>query len=66
MIRRMGESVQRDQTYTYRPGAYAILERHGQLLLTFQSEPIPEFQLPGGGIDGGEQVLPALHREILE
>jgi 8-oxo-dGTP diphosphatase len=38
----------------------------GQLLLTHQAEPVPEFQLPGGGIDPGESVLPALHREVYE
>ena len=30
------------------------------------SEPDPEFQLPGGGIDPGEHPLAALHREIME
>ena len=27
---------------------------------------MPEFQLPGGGIDKGESPLPALHREVFE
>ena len=26
----------------------------------------PELQLPGGGIDAGEHVIPALHREVME
>jgi 8-oxo-dGTP diphosphatase len=34
--------------------------------MTHQSEPIPEYQLPGGGIDPGEQPVPALHREVYE
>ena len=66
MIPRVGEAVRTGIRYTLRPGAYAILERDGKILLTHQSRPVPEFQLPGGGIDPGEQVLPALHREIVE
>ncbi len=49
-----------------RPGVYVILPRDGQILLTHQAEPEPEFQLPGGGIDPGETLIPALHREVLE
>lgn len=52
--------------YTRRPGAYVILQRGRDLLLTVQDGERPELQLPGGGIDPGEQVLPALHREVLE
>jgi len=66
MIRRYGESVQRGQRYVLRPGAYAILYSAGDLLLTFQAEPNPEIQLPGGGIDTGEHPLQALHREVFE
>jgi 8-oxo-dGTP diphosphatase len=49
-----------------RPGVYAILPRGGDLLLTFQAEPTPEVQLPGGGIDRGEDPIRALHREVYE
>ena len=49
-----------------RPGAYAILLRGRDLLLTHQEEPEPEFQLPGGGIDPGESPISALHREVFE
>ena len=66
MIPRMGEPVIAGMRYRPRPGAYAILMRRGQVLLTHQSRPEPEFQLPGGGIDKGEQVIPALHREVFE
>lgn len=66
MIRRFGETPQQGQTYKRRPGVYAILSRGRELLLTHQSEPLPEFQLPGGGIDPGEQPLAALHREVFE
>ncbi|MBT8417213.1 MAG: NUDIX hydrolase [Silicimonas sp.] len=66
MIRRVGEPVRSDINYKIRPGAYAVLFRKGALLLTHQAEPVPEYQLPGGGIDQGECPIPALHREVLE
>ncbi|WP_210528457.1 NUDIX domain-containing protein [Rubellimicrobium arenae] len=65
-MRRWGEAMERGRVYRRRPGAYAILWRRGELLLTFQAEPHPEVQLPGGGIDPGESPLGALHREVLE
>lgn len=66
MIRRYGESVKPGKKYTLRPGAYVILPLDGQILLTHQQDPEPEFQLPGGGIDPGEHPIPALHREVFE
>jgi 8-oxo-dGTP diphosphatase len=66
MIRRYGESAQDGRRYRLRPGVYAILPRSGDLLLTFQAEPRPEVQLPGGGIDPGENPVQALHREVFE
>ena len=66
VIRRYGEVVRADKRYKLRPGAYAILWSGSQVLTTFQSDPEPEFQLPGGGIDPGEAPLPALHREVME
>ncbi|MGR3514740.1 MAG: NUDIX domain-containing protein [Paracoccaceae bacterium] len=66
MIPRVGEPVRSGIKYRIRPGAYAILVRNGRILLTHQNAPTPEFQLPGGGIDPGEQMVFALHREILE
>ena len=66
MIRRYGEAIRRGTRYTLRTGVYAILPRGRDILLTHQAEPIPEFQLPGGGIDPGESPLAALHREVLE
>jgi 8-oxo-dGTP diphosphatase len=66
MIRRFGEPVVEGKRYIMRPGAYAILVRGDSLLLTHQSEPEPEFQLPGGGIDPGESAIAALHREVME
>jgi len=65
-MRRYGETRRPDIRYTRRPGAYAILPRDGRLLVTLQAEPLPEIQLPGGGIDPGEAVIPALAREIVE
>jgi len=66
MIRRIGEAVRPRQTYSHRPGAYAVLIRGSKILLTHQAEPTPEFQLPGGGIDRGESPIRALHREVYE
>jgi 8-oxo-dGTP diphosphatase len=66
MIPRYGRPPRSDQRYRLRRGAYAILPRDGEILLTHQAEPQPEFQLPGGGIDAGEATLPALCREVLE
>ncbi len=66
MIRRFGEPVQAGQTYRSRPGAYAILLRGQDVLVTHQAKPEPEFQLPGGGIDPGESPIAALHREVME
>lgn len=66
MIRRYGNPPQSPHRYRLRPGAYALLVRDGRLLLTHQSAPEPEFQLPGGGIDPGENGLRALHREVRE
>ncbi|WP_212522892.1 NUDIX hydrolase [Actibacterium sp. MT2.3-13A] len=66
MIRRFGEAAQAGRRYVLRPGAYAMIARGGSLLLTHQAEPLPEIQLPGGGIDPGESPLAALHREVFE
>jgi 8-oxo-dGTP diphosphatase len=56
--------------YKRRPGAYVVLLREGQMLVTRQYVPdlmaAPEIQLPGGGIDPGESPIPALHREVYE
>lgn len=66
MIRRYGEPVKSGQRYRLRPGIYALLIDGKDALLTHQADPVPEYQLPGGGIDPGEQPLPALHREVIE
>lgn len=66
MIRRFGEVPRQGVRYKMRPGAYAVLMRERQMLVTFQAEPDYEFQLPGGGIDPGESPVVALHREVYE
>jgi 8-oxo-dGTP diphosphatase len=66
MIRRYGDPVKPGQHYRRRPGIYAVLLRGDSILATFQEAPTPEFQLPGGGIDAGEQPVAALHREVIE
>lgn len=65
-IARFDTPPERGRRYRLRPGAYALLIRDGQVLLTHQAEPVPEFQLPGGGVDPGETPLRALHREVQE
>ncbi|NBD31208.1 MAG: NUDIX domain-containing protein [Alphaproteobacteria bacterium] len=66
MIRRYGERDKAGMHYTRRPGAYAILFRGPDVLLTFQAGIHNEYQLPGGGIDPGESPIQALHREVYE
>lgn len=66
MIRRYGDPLQQGQHYRRRPGVYAILLDEDHLLATHQAEPVPEYQLPGGGIDKGEHPIAALHREVFE
>ena len=66
MIRRFDKPPEWGRRYVRRPGVYAVLWRDGEVLLTLQQAPAPEYQLPGGGIDAGEQPLPALHREVRE
>lgn len=66
MIRRFGNVPRAGRRYIRRVGAYALLPRAGNLLLTCQFDPKPDLQLPGGGIDPGESPLGALHREVFE
>jgi 8-oxo-dGTP diphosphatase len=66
MIRRYEEPPEANRRYTLRPGAYAIIIHPRGLLLTLQSSPARELQLPGGGIDAGEGPLQALYREVVE
>lgn len=66
MIRRYGEALKPGQRYRRRPGVYGVLLRGREVLLTHQAAPIPEYQLPGGGIDTGEAPIAALHREVYE
>ena len=65
-MRRFGNVPNLEKKYIRRPGVYAILTRGDQILLTYQEEPDFEFQLPGGGVDKGENPIQALHREVLE
>lgn len=66
MIPVYGPRPESGRRYDRRPGVYALLPRDGRILLTFQSAPVPELQLPGGGVDRGEAPLRALAREVLE
>ncbi len=66
MIRRYGDTPKNGQRYRVRAGVYAVLPLDGKLLLTYQAAPHNEIQLPGGGIDPGENPVQALHREVFE
>src|SRR6056297_3901189 len=66
MNRRFGRRPVTGQHYTPRPGVYAIIDAGDGILATFQEDPRPELQLPGGGIDPGESPLHALAREVME
>lgn len=66
MIPRIGAPPSPGTCYITRPGAYGVLPRDGLVLVTHQSRPSPEYQLPGGGIDPGESPVQALHREVFE
>jgi 8-oxo-dGTP diphosphatase len=65
-IARFDTPPERGRRYRLRPGAYAVLVRNGRVLLTHQAKPVPEFQLPGGGVDAGESPLRAVYREARE
>lgn len=65
---RLGERPDPTQIYTQRPGAYAVVVRGTDVLMTIEDngQTGPELQIPGGGIDAGEQPIAALHREVME
>lgn len=65
-MRRFGEPPCRNVRYQARPGAYGVILRGRRMLVTEQADPGPELQLPGGGVDPGEGVVAALHREARE
>lgn len=65
-MRRYGEAVRPGIAYRRRFGAYAIVRDGDDLLVTEQRAPVPEYQLPGGGLDPGESPMFALHRECVE
>lgn len=66
-MRRYGPSPTQGMRYKDRPGCYGFVVRGSEVLLTIEhGGEGPEVQLPGGGVDPGEPVVAALHREVLE
>lgn len=63
MLRRIGEPWREGKPYRDRPGVYGLITGPGGLLCVWQAD---ELQLPGGGVDPGEQPIQALHREVME
>ncbi len=63
-MRRYGETIKKKINYKIRVGVYGIIFVGRKILLTDQDE--NEVQLPGGGIDPGEQKNHALIREVRE
>ena len=63
-MRRYGESFKRGIRYKIRIGIYGVISIGKNILLTEQDG--DEVQLPGGGIDQGEQKSHALVREVRE
>lgn len=62
-MRRFGPSPNADQTYRDRPGVYAVVLSGSDMLLAEQNG---DLLLPGGGIEPGESMYAALHREVWE
>lgn len=67
-MKRIGDPWVAGRPYRDRIGVYGLLVSLDGRLLCVQQRGIDaaEMQLPGGGIDPGEQPLAALHREVRE
>ena len=65
---RFGENKKNNLSYKRRIGVYGLLIFENKLILTGQTtrDKTLEIQLPGGGVDKGEHIIHALHREVLE
>ena len=63
-MRRYDETVKQKIVYKTRISVYGVISVGKKVLLTDQDE--EEIQLPGGGVDSGEQKYHALVREVLE
>ena len=62
-MRRFGTPPTPGRPYRDRPGVYSVILSGGDMLLAEQGG---DLLLPGGGIEPGESVLAALHREVWE
>lgn len=55
-----------DSVKDRRRGVFALMQEGDHVLLTWQHDAIDTPQLPGGGVEAGEDDLTALSREIYE
>lgn len=62
-MRRFGPPPLARRVYRDRPGVYAVILSGAEMLVAEQGG---DLLLPGGGIEAGESVLAALHREVRE
>ncbi|MFZ1258599.1 MAG: NUDIX domain-containing protein [Candidatus Saccharimonas sp.] len=59
------DDADRDISWTRRAARAVLTNEHGEIAVMHFTK-TGSYKLPGGGIDDGEEIVNALHREILE